>query len=364
MLPVSETTVQMADGSVYPSRIFGWGGAPLLDACTVQASYGHLLVLTADGVLHGLNLQTHESARLCAVELPDMADADDHSYFGVPRYRLHASADGKYAAIVVDHGRSGIVVHTQTGTATMYLNGGDYHEETVPFSACFLRLKGRSVFVHRTAWNRLDAADPATGKSLTERHIAPYESGREPPAHYLDYFHGQLRPSPEGSLMFDDGWVWHPVSVPRIWSVAEWLDTNPWESEDGASIIDLGMRDDWTQPACWVDEQHMAMWGAADWDDEESCEVQRGPGVRILDVAGSKPATGQWWPMDDIKRVFDLFSDGQRLYVAADGGTAAWDVASRMRVAEYPGFVARLLDRSRSTLLAFGPDSIQEIKLP
>jgi hypothetical protein len=182
--------------------------------------------------------------------------------------------------------------------------------------------------------------------------------------HYLDYFHGQLRPSPDGSLLFDDGWFWHPVSVPRTWSVAEWLTSNPWESEDGASIIDLGMRDDWTQPACWIDEQHLAMWGAADWDEEAFEERKRGPGVHILDVAARKPSMGDWWPMIDVKKARDLFSDGARLYVAADTGTTVWDIASRLPIAQYPGVVARLFDRSRNTLLAFGPDTILEVTLP
>jgi hypothetical protein len=298
------------EGPAYPLRSFRWTGAPVLDACTVQAPYGHLLVLTAEGALHGIDLRTDASAQLCTVGLPDIDLGDDHGNFGAPRHRLHASSDGKYAAIVVDHGRTGIVVETQSGTATMQLDGGDDCEETVPFSACFLRLHGRNVFVHRTAWNRLDAADPSTGRSLTDRHIATYESGGERPMHYLDYFHGQLRPSPEGGLMFDDGWVWHPVSIPRIWSVAEWLASNPWESEDGASIIDLGMRDDWTQPACWIDEQHLAMWGAADWDEEAFEETKRGPGVRVLEVTASKPSLGKWWPMEGIKNASDLFCDG------------------------------------------------------
>jgi len=353
-----------ADESAYTSHPFRWTGAPLLDACAVQAAYGHLLILTSDGALHGVNLHTHASALLCSVDLPEITLGDDHSHFGAPTYHLHASLDGKHAAVVVDKGRSGVVVEARSGAVTMKLNGGDYCEETVPFSACFLRLKERDVFVHRTAWNLLDAADPATGRSLTDRYIAPFESGGERPVHYLDYFHGQLRPSPDGSLLFDDGWVWHPVSVPRIWSVAEWLTSNPWESEDGASIIDLGMRDDWTQPACWIDEQHLATWGAADWDEEAFEERKRGPGVQVLDVAASKPSMGDWWPMIDIKNVRDLFSDGARLYVAADAGTTVWDIASRLQIAEYPGVVARLLDRSRNTLLAFGSDTILEVALP
>ncbi|MEO8152554.1 MAG: hypothetical protein ABI605_05745 [Rhizobacter sp.] len=365
MLNISESVLQVANGPAYPLRTFGWADAPLLDACGVRAEYGHLLVLTADGELCGIDLCTGAHAQLCTVDLPHITLDNGGNYFGMPRHRLHTSTDGRYAAIVVDHGRGGIVVETQSGAVTMRLDGGDYHEDTVPFSACFLRHDGRDVFVHRTAWNRVDAANPATGKSLADRHIAPYEGGGERPAHYLDYFHGQLRPSPDGSLVFDDGWVWHPVSIPRVWSVTNWLRSNPWESEDGPSIVDLAMRDDWNKPACWTSERHIAQWGTAYWDEEEFEETGQGPGVRILDVTDSKPSPGQCWRMEiNAEKVFDLFSDGVRLYVAADTGTTVWNLASRMQVAELPGFTAHLLDQSRNTLLAFGPDTIQEFSLP
>ena len=361
MLRVSESTV--TEGSAHGARAFGWAGAPLLDACNVNATYGHLLVLTLHGSLHGINLDTHACKLLCTVSLPDISRGDGNNHFGVPMHRLHASQDGRYAAIVVDWGRSGIVVETQSGAVTMQLNGGDYCEETVPFSSCFLRFDGRDVLIHRTAWNRLDAADPATGESLTSRHIALYERGGERPVHYLDYFHGQLRPSPDGGLMFDDGWVWHPISVPRVWSVTQWLAINPWESEDGESIVDLGMRDDWTQPACWINERQLAMWGDADWNQEEFEEVKRDPGVRVIDMTKREPSA-EWWPMAETESVLDLFSDGSRLYLTTASRTTVWNVASRAQLDEYPGFTARLLNRPRKTLVAFGSDTIQEIALP
>lgn len=67
--------------------------------------------------------------------------------------------------------------------------------------------------------------------------------------------------------------------------------------------------------------------------------------------------------MDIPAKVTDLFCDGARLYVATDVETTAWDLASRSQVAAWPGFTARLLDRARHTLLAFGPDVLQELSL-
>jgi len=363
MLNIKDGHFQVTNGLAYRLRSLEWNGDAILDACTVRAEYGHLLALTRDG-LHGINLDTGASVRLCRVELPDIPPGRDDGHFGPARYRLHASTDGIHAAIVVDKGRNGVVVRTRSGEVSMRLDGGDYCDETVPFSACFLRLEGHDVFVHRTAWNRLDAADPATGVSLTSRNIAPYEAGGERPAHYLDYFHGQLRPSPDGSLIFDDGWVWHPISVPRVWSVTNWLESNPWESEDGASIVDLAMRDEWTKPMCWISERHLALWGLAGWDEEELEEVARGPGVRIIDVSERKPLPDAW-PMDSqSERVLDLFSDGARLYVADDAGTTAWDLASRAKLSRFPGFTARMLNQARNTCVGFSDFAIHELQLP
>lgn len=119
------------------------------------------------GRLHGVDCDTGLNTELCRVALPNIEGADDDTYFGAPILRLHPSSDGRFAAIVIDKGKHGIVVNIHSSEVTMHFNGGDYYEETVPFGACFLWFEGRSIFVHRTEWNRLDAADPATGESLT-----------------------------------------------------------------------------------------------------------------------------------------------------------------------------------------------------
>lgn len=345
-------------------RSLPWTGDPILDACAVQANYGHLLLLTSNGALHGINIDSGDSVPLCKVDLPEITNDGGSSYFGAPRYRLHATPDGTYAAIVVDKEQDGIVVETKSGAITMHLNGGDYHENTVPFSACFLRINDRNVFVHRTAWNRLDATDPATGKSLTDRYIAPYTVSSERPAHYLDYFHGQLLANPDGSRIFDDGWVWHPVSIPRTWSMTDWLESNPWESEDGASIVELTYRDEWTTPACWINNKHIALWGLGEWNEEECAEIAQGTGVRILDATQSDQPPGKRLPMEmNGERARDLFSDGERLYVATDSGTTVWDLDTREQIANLAGFTACLHDVVRGTLIAFGTDFIAEFSI-
>lgn len=128
---------------------------------------------------------------------------------------LHASADGAFAAVVNDYGRFGEVLDLTTGRATLALDGGDYNEETVPFSLAFARHGDATVVVHRTDWNRLDVSDARTGELLTAR---PSDA----PEHKLDYFHGALYLSPGGSRILDDGWIWHPVGFPAVWSLDRW----------------------------------------------------------------------------------------------------------------------------------------------
>jgi hypothetical protein len=345
-----------------PVNTLTWEHAPIADACTVQAGYGHLLVLTADGSLHGVDLDTGHRTALCSVPLPPLPPPAGHTAFGTAAYRLHASPDGRYAAIVTDYGRQGFVVDVTAGTPTMQLDGGDYYPHTVPFSACFLRHRDRTIFVHRTAWNRLDATDPATGASLTARDIAPY-ADNERPEHYLDYFHGRLVPSPDGSRLFDDGWVWHPVSIPRAWSVAAWLDANPFESEDGESVVGLARRDDWDTPACWIDNRHIAYWGLADWDEDEFAEIGKGAGVRILDVTEALQSNDRRIPMaTEPDRIGSLFSDGASLYVATPAGTTIWRIASGALLGTLPGFVARRHDPVRGSLIAFDTATIAEYR--
>lgn len=359
-IAINVSHLQPTEKLAYPLRSLAWPGPPILDACCVHADYGHLLLLTSDGALCGVNLDTGATARLCSVELPAVVNDDVNAHFGPQALRLHASSDGRHAAIVVDQGQKGIVVDTLSGAVTMQLDGGDYYQDTVPFSACFLLFEGKNVFVHRTDWNRLDVANPATGASLSDRHIATY-TDTERPEHYLDYFHGKLLPSPDGSRLFDDGWVWHPVSIPRTWSAFNWLSSNPWESEDGSSVVGHGMRDHWTTPACWIDNQHLALWNLAGYDDGEE---EHGKGLRILDAAMAKQGYEAPLSMEiDEHPVLDLFSDGKHLFVTAEVGTTIWNLDSRSQLTAMPGFTARLHDTQRGSLVAFEHGAIAEFSL-
>lgn len=97
MPAINNGLLAASDGPGYPLRTLAWSGDAIVDACPVQAQYGALLILTADGALHGVDPDTGAHAELCRVELPSLAhEAGSRK----PSLRLHAAADGAHAAVV------------------------------------------------------------------------------------------------------------------------------------------------------------------------------------------------------------------------------------------------------------------------
>ncbi|AUY53483.1 hypothetical protein EH183_36595 [Streptomyces sp. CB01881] len=146
------------------------------------------------------------------VDLPPEPQQERVLHGQVVRRRLYVSRDGRFAAVVNDFGRHGQVVDLDSGEVTLSLDGGFRHAYTVPFSFAFTEEGGRTLAVHRTGWNRLDLSDALSGELLTARD----------PGHRLDYFHGALSVSPQGTRIADDGWVWHPLGVPSVWNLRSW----------------------------------------------------------------------------------------------------------------------------------------------
>jgi hypothetical protein len=182
--------------------------------------------------------------------------------------------------------------------------------------------------VHRTAWNRLDVSDALTGRLLTPREPTSYQRDEPRPEHYLDYFHGALRSSPGGRWLADDGWVWAPVGIPRVWDLRRWLDEYRWESEDGATLKYLCQRDyHWNTPMCWIGEDLLAVSGIGTDD------VAMLDGARVFDVAtGAELVT-----FPGPRGAF--FAAGRRLYTAGPDGLEIWDPFTGHRTGTVPGFV-------------------------
>lgn len=305
------------------------------------------LALDADGVISRWDLAAGVHEPLATTTLT--AEQDREPWAGHRcRRRLHASANGMFAAVVNDYGRLGEVIDLRTGRTTLALDNQGNHEETVPFSLAFARGGGRDVVVHRTAWNRLDVSDARTGELLTARaHEEPAQQGA-PAGHRLDYFHGALRVSPDGRRILDDGWVWHPVGFPAVWDLDRWLEGEVWESEDGPSRVDVcGREYYWDHAMTWIDSTRVAVGGLG--DDEE---VMR-PGARVFDT--TRTAEGDLWRMPTAVELLAFegpsgrfFSDGTRLYSSGDSegdgdaadaaGLSAWDPSAGRLLGVVPGF--------------------------
>ncbi|WP_345705213.1 hypothetical protein [Kitasatospora paranensis] len=254
----------------------------------------------------------------------------------VQRRRLHTSPDGRFAAVVIDHGSTGEVLDLTTGARTMTLDGGTYHAETVPFALAFTEYRGRPVVIHRTDWNRLDASDPETGRLLTAREFEPAAPG-ERPAHDLDFFHGALHVSTEGEYIADDGWFWSPEGVCTTWSLPAWLGSDVHESEDGQSLATAAQASyHWNRPVVWLDDRRVAIGGLGD-DDERMA-----PGVRIVDAGRSEPTgSGSRSAVGAVEfggPDGPLFAADGLLFSAGPDGLDVWDPSDGARLGRVPGF--------------------------
>ncbi len=278
-----------------------------------------------------------------AVAAAPIRDEPDHTAFvgHELRHRLHIASNGRFAAVVNDYGKYGSVVDLTADLVTMQLDGGEYHPETVPFSFTFAASGVGDVVVHRTAWNRLDVSDAASGRRLTDRGPTSYQRGEERPDHYLDYFHGRLYLSPDGRRLLGDGWAWHPVGIPEVWDLHRWLSENEWESENGPSKLSLDGRDYyWDHGMCWIDEHRVAIEGI-ETDDDHMVR-----GARVFDVTEPGPASKVTWPTAKAISEFagptgEFFSDGVRLFSAGDDGLSIWNVTNGARSGRITDFSPR-----------------------
>ncbi|MGW4381804.1 hypothetical protein [Kitasatospora sp. NPDC004531] len=268
------------------------------------------------------------------------ADEDD------VQLRLHVSRCGRWAAVVQDRGRYGTVVDLAGGAPELRLDGGDYCCDTVPFALAFVEHGGRPLVVHRTDWNRLDVTDLASGELLTTRRSPDGEE-----EHDLDYFHGALALSPDGTRLLDSGWVWHPWAMPAVWSLTAWLHDNPYESEDGPSRAVYSEVSEWDRPAVWVDDERIAVHDVDDAGngtvhvlDPTSVEL-RSPGVRWITAVATFP-----WPTG----ASGFFSDGEHLLIADGTGLQGVDITGGRQVFAIDGFRPTRQDRHTGTLIEVG----------
>ncbi len=229
---------------------------------------------------------------------------------------LHTSPDGRFAAVVRDYGRYGVVVDLADGRAVLELDRGDYYVETTSFPFAFLG--GRVVAA--TGWNRLDVFEP-TGRLLTPRRTEPEpEEDRDG---YLDYFQGRLSASPSGRWLLADGWVWHPIGMPAVVDVESWLGGEVHAAEHPVMLDFRGWA--WDLPVAWVDERTVAVQGIG--DDDPMLD-----GVQLYTLPDGRCVGAFAGP------VGPMWTFGGVLYSSGPDGLAAWDPVDGVRTGLPAGF--------------------------
>ncbi|MEV1117371.1 hypothetical protein AB0I91_20050 [Actinosynnema sp. NPDC049800] len=163
-----------------------------VNAWCAAAVPGGWLVLAETGLVR---VDPTGTSFVAPVPLP--AEPSDPRPADPPRPAVHASPDGRHAAVVTDFGRYGVVLDLVTGTPVLTLDRGDYRYRDTPFPLAFVGSDRDAVVVAATDWNRLDAFDLASGRLLTER-VTTWSGDDLRPEHYLDYFHGALLVDPSG----------------------------------------------------------------------------------------------------------------------------------------------------------------------
>lgn len=234
---------------------------------------------------------------------------------------LAVAASGELVAVAEARGRRAVVLEAAGGRELLRLERDAYHPEHCRFPLGFFELDGRLLLVHATEWNRLDVCDPRTGARLTERPSPTYARGEPQPPHYLDYFHAGLVISPDGRRVVDNGWVWHPYGVVRVFDLHRWVTTNPWESEDGPSVHTLcGRSYYWDGPVAWLDERRVAVWG--DGDDE----TELTPAALIFDADTGEELSRFHGPPEGFAAV------AGQLIAFDRRGTSVWDPTTGERL--------------------------------
>ena len=243
-----------------------------------------------------------------------------------------------------------------------------YHNDVSPFPAAFIERQGRTLLVHSPAWNRLDVSDPRSDELLTARTYGPKLPGKPYSAHYLDYFHGRLLPSPDGRFIADDGWIWAPVGRIRTWDVWDWLEKNPWESEDGSSARYIAYRwYYWVGPMCWLDETTLAVWG---YGEDDAWLL---PAVCLYDVVSGKRRS--WFPGPEIASLTKasrratlgalignrLFFDRYLFAVSEKFGVGVWDVAEGARLHQDASFAPVAYHPGTREFLTLLPDGAMQL---
>lgn len=245
---------------------------------------------------------------------------------------LIVSAKNDFAAIFQASAELACVFDLPTGNIVKRIDRTDHYVEECYFPLAFTELCGRTLLIFGCSTHRLDVCDPLTNELLTARDPTTYTAAGLKPPGQLDYY-SQIVVSPHGNWIVQNGWGWHPVGIVRSWNLPDWVDRNPWESEDGKSLRELVCHDGfWDGPVCWIDDVTVAVWGLG----HERWII---PAVHIFDVRNGREINWFAGPhprypelQESKKCAPGLFFD-QYLFAAHDEtGISVWDHVTGQRL--------------------------------
>jgi hypothetical protein len=174
-----------------------------------------------------------------------------------------------------------------------------------------------------------------------------------------------LRPTTPGHVA---SYFWY-AGIGLSVELEQWHQSNPWESDDGQSRRSLGSRAYyWTHGICWLDNEHVAIEGIGDDDDDIV------PGVVIYNanpesaapaVINRPPAEiGSEWPTATETTAFGgpagtLFGSNDQLFSVSDQGLSIWSVDTGTRTGYIAGFLPQYQDRAAGNLIELQDHSIR-----
>jgi hypothetical protein len=285
---------------------------------------------------------------------PDGTEHSGHVVWGELFDR--AISYGLYDVLYGERGTKALVL--KDGRLVRELNRSFYQTENYDYPVALGTLPdGRDVVVHcPDEYNILQVEELESGTCLTK--------GERDPA---DFFHSQLRVSPDGRRLLSAGWVWSPFGVARVFDLERAvvepavldgdgvLPMSPGEDAEvisgcwlDADRVAVATGDDLDEPdeAALLGSQHFGVWSFAEsaWlhrhRSDRPLGTVLGQGNRLISLSGSPRVlsvrTGEVlaeWPdieVTDRQTCFGveheptpvaaLHPAGDRLAIAVDGG--------------------------------------------
>lgn len=187
---------------------------------------------------------------------------------------------GPWLSVFEKYGTNGCIYNLDTGKTKLFFRE-NYHAEVSSFSNALFIYNEQFCLLHQTQWNRLDITNLDTGELLTDREVYYRRLDNRKQnnginfeeKNYKDYFHGKIFFSPDYKYFVDTGWVWHPVGVPILYCVENFIEGYENTCIDLRIDQERAYSYDWDQSAIWLNNESFLLDFFPDSDLLEDCEI-------------------------------------------------------------------------------------------